>query len=120
MTTIDWSEMVAQADKRSNGNYPETWKPEHEGDTIYGTLVETGEVETRYGLSETAVIETPEGNRYTVWLGTVLRDAFAKNDAAPGDAVVIRYNGYKTSKSGSTQYRDYTVVVKHPERATPF
>lgn len=94
------------------------WEPTEVGDTVVGYVGAIEYVETKNGEMPVVAIDTKDGARVKVYCGrTRLRKQLAKNKVQPGDALGIRYEGEKASKSGGNRYFDYRVdVVRVGER----
>jgi len=86
------------------------WKPK-EGETIHGTIMEIGTMNTPYGEAEYCLLREDDGKTWTVFLNKVLKDQFEADFVIEGTRVVIKFLGFKTSKKGSRKYKDYIVIV---------
>lgn len=103
---------------RAREDRPKAWAPhknEDDAREIVGTFVRMDYGETDYGTHGIAIIETPDGTRYGVWLlHNVLRNEFVRARPAIGDMLAIRYLGMVQGEK--REYASYRVEI---ERNTP-
>ncbi len=104
---------------RLSEDYPQSWIPEAEGDTIVGEVVRYTTGTTQYGESPVVVLRTADGLRSVWLLSTVLRSQFGKLKPRPGERVGIRYGSERTSASGNA-YRDFRVEVDRGDALPDF
>lgn len=89
----------------------QTWKPDTEGDTVKGKLIDRGEWTGDYGTSPTLTIQTDAGDIYVVFCSSgVLKSNVERQNPQIGDEVGIRYLGEAEGKSGRT-YKNFKFVV---------
>lgn len=97
-------------EQQLEGDYPQSWIPENEGDAIYGTVVRWATGWTQYGEAPVLVLETDHGLR-SVWvLSTVLKNQLGRLKPQAGERIGIKYGAERTS-AGGNRYRDYRVAV---------
>lgn len=94
--------------EQRNGD-AQRWSPTA-GDILIGKVKEMRKVTTGYGEGRVVDIENKEGT-FTVFLSTVLRSKFSKQDIKPGDEVGIKFLGEVESKGGRS-YKDFAVVTE--------
>jgi len=87
------------------------WKPQKEGETLHGTVTEIGTTMTPFGEAEYCLLREDDGKTWTIYMNKILADQFEADFVREGTRVVIKFLGYKTSKKGSRQYKDYLVVL---------
>jgi len=90
------------------GNF---WKPEKEGDHIFGLLVRTAE--TRAG--QVFIIKTDEGAEKMLPSHASLNNQFERNGIGLGDTVLIKFVGWSTKKYFGKIIRLYQIAAKHPD-----
>lgn len=73
--------------------YPPFFPFEKKGDTLVGVLKGVVEYEWRGEKRPIAVVESLDGEEYSVSLTTVLQRLFNQEKPEPGDYVLIRYEG---------------------------
>ncbi|CAN5743296.1 hypothetical protein BH18ACT15_BH18ACT15_11870 [soil metagenome] len=101
----------ADLEKAVAESFPESWIPEHDGDTIVGTFVRLDSGTTRYGQSPIVILDTAQGER-SVWLiHVVLRNEFKRQQPKAGEPVAVRYLGKKQGAEGQS-YAAYRVKVQ--------
>lgn len=108
--TNAFADLLEQLGEDSSDHAP-TWNPAP-GDVLMGTLIETKQVDTRYGKAPLAVIEKPEGARVQVWLNsTVIASEWAEADPMIGGRVAIRFEGERISDNGF-RYKVFKVAAE--------
>jgi hypothetical protein len=96
-------------------DHAESWKPEKDGDEIVGTFRRvTRGPDKGYGRPYIAILDTAGGPRSVWLLGQVLLDAFKEVRPSPGELVLVRYLGKRTSAS-DREYKAWKVVVDRDE-----
>lgn len=98
-------------DDDDDGDYGETWEPS-KGDELSGEIVRKDKVETQYGMARVVEIEDDEGDRWTVWCGSVLRKKLY-SQVDEGDYVTLTYKGKKGK--GKFAKKMYDVVIGDEE-----
>jgi hypothetical protein len=119
VSTVDveqWEARQARLREEIDREYPAAWIPERVGEELLGTVVDVrANVPTKHGPVPVVELALPNGERRSVWLThTVLRRAFARQNVALGETVLIRYRGRVAPTSGAPEYADYRVVVDRP------
>jgi hypothetical protein len=99
---------------------PTSWRPVDQGDEVSGHFVRLDEGFAKDGAAcPIAVLRTDDGE-VGVWLWhTVLRQGFARLRPQPGEAVLVRYLGKRTSESSGRNYHAYTVDAPAREPIEP-
>ena len=92
-----------QQSSTSNGY----WKPE-EGEVLEGTVAKIGSTITSNGDATYCDLQT-EAGKVSLFLNSVLKQAFANESVQEGDTIAIKYLGLEKSKKGR-QYKNYIVV----------
>jgi hypothetical protein len=90
------------------GNF---WRPENEGDHIFGTLIRTAETKS----GEVFVIKTEEGTEKMLPSHASLSNQFKRNGIGIGDKVLIKFMGWSTRKYFGKNIRLYQIAAKHPD-----
>jgi hypothetical protein len=110
------ADRLAKLRKRADGDYPESWQPSREGDEIAGQVVRYERGNTARGERVIVIVQPAEGGpERSVWLlHTALINKFAERRPKPGELVLIRYLGKRTS-AGDNEYADYRVEVDREE-----
>ena len=89
---------------------PEVWKWD-EDPTVFGRVLEVGDVETQYGIAPTLTLLSNDGRELIVYgYSTVLRRGIAERAIEPGDLWGARYLGEQVPASGGKPYRNFKVV----------
>jgi hypothetical protein len=108
-------ERIAHLHERAEQEYPESWIPEQAGEEIAGELVRYTRGTTAYGEQTIVILRTPEGVERSVWLlHTALREKCAALRPAPGELLLIRFEGKRRSAAG-TLYSSYRVEIERDE-----
>src|SRR5580765_3085478 len=80
----------------------EAWIPEAEGDTLVGRVVARSSRDAGYGPYPILTVRTDAGETWAFHAtGTVLEGKVEELDPRPGGRLAVRFDGTKTSKSGS-------------------
>lgn len=79
----------------------ETWKPQP-GDTIEGAIVGARQEEGPFGPQHQALIQTPTGPVFAVWLTRWLENQFRLQEADIGSMASITFIGQERSQTGKT------------------
>jgi hypothetical protein len=96
------------------GRDSEMWDREKDR-KIAGRIIELGEIDTNYGVSQVVVILTGDNREIRVpAFGQVLKREFGERDLRPGDLFGISYLGLQQGRSGS-EYHSYRVVHRDPD-----
>lgn len=93
---------------------PNIWKPEEEGDSIEGVLINK-ETEVGDYKSNAYAIETKDNKQMLVWGCTILDDRMKYVEA--GDQIKITYKGVEQNKKGQPVkiYKVYKVKINGGE-----
>lgn len=100
-----WQALADQLEETEAGGF---WKPENEGDSLAMRL---DEVETGAGKQGTSTIYSgvdEDGNPVSFW-GSAILDRKLKH-ANSGDMVLVKYLGWRQSKTGNS-YKAFSVKV---------
>ncbi len=89
------------------------WKPEP-GDTLLGTLRGLKLAQGPFGEGHMRVVETEEGELWSLWLTAYLRAELEAQHARPGVLVGVKYSGKGTSQRSGKTYNRYEVVAQDP------
>ncbi|MEM1532296.1 MAG: hypothetical protein QW599_05580 [Nitrososphaerota archaeon] len=90
----------------------ETWKPQNEGEELYG-IVEDVFPNPWDSNVITCVVKTPEGKRYMLPRNKVLVSSLVEDPPNPGDLIYVRYEGEGRKKGGFKAPKLFAVYVKH-------
>ncbi|MEM2587929.1 MAG: hypothetical protein QXV23_06480 [Candidatus Bathyarchaeia archaeon] len=90
----------------------ETWKPEKEGEELYG-VVEDVFPNPWDSTVMTCIVRTPDGRRYMLPRNKVLVSALTEDMPNVGDMVYVRYEGEGKKKGGFKAPKLFAVYVKH-------
>lgn len=94
------------------GNY---WKPEKNGDSIYGKVIGLREVTGNFGPQMAASIKTDTATQI-VTLSTVLSSLFTDAEVVIGDTVAIVYRGESVNKkNGQNPAKLFSLAVEGRE-----
>jgi hypothetical protein len=113
---------MATAEK---SRYPAAWIFDQDGELVEGTYVALGEGPTRgYGNRPFLTLNV-DGTERTVWLlwealvNQVLGELERRpdNEFAPGETIIIRSLGKRTSESSGRKYEDFRAI--YPEAPKP-
>jgi hypothetical protein len=89
----------------------ETFRFNHEGDEIAGTVVRRDVADTEYGEQRIVVVDPGDGNLRSIWLlHDALRSQMEKLAPEIGDVIAVRYLGRQQSGNGRS-YHAYTVAM---------
>ena len=112
----DWpNEAETRLREEASKDFPDAWIPSEQEPELSGIFERLSSGTTAYGKAWIAVFRMKDGTERAVWLlHTVLRNELARVKPAPGELVLIRWEGKKQSGSGSS-YDSYRVVVDRPE-----
>lgn len=123
--TLSDEKYFAQLEQQMLGEleeeYPPSWnfKEDGEGATVMGKVVAmriaTFNKDGEQQQQRIAVVQSPNGDKQTVWLTRVLSSQFQRESAAIGDAVAIKYLGMRAPEGGGNEYHDFKVIVRKPE-----
>jgi hypothetical protein len=106
---------VVPVSTTTNTQYPKAWIFDQDGDEVEGSYVALGEGPTRgYGYRPFITLSV-DGTERTVWL---LWEALANqimgelerrpgNEFVPGETIVVKSLGKKTSESSGRKYEDF-------------
>ncbi|ANE56527.1 hypothetical protein [Methylomonas sp. DH-1] len=102
---------AGESEPAAASSFPEIWK--HEVDKpLIGTFLGYGNFEhERFGLQETAIVQTENGQRVSAILNNYLSNGMQYQQAEPGDLVLIRLLGKEKSTNGSV-YNKFELVVQ--------
>lgn len=93
----------------------ENWIPQDPGDLVAGTVLETGTIESSFGLAPTVTLLTEDDRELrAAGFGAVLGRALASPLIEPGDLLVIKYVSDETTVSGAI-YKLFKVVHRGPD-----
>ena len=115
-----WDERRERMREQADRGFPESWQPEEAGEELLGVVVDVKPaVPTAYGAKPIVVIQTPEGQEWSVWLfSTVLRREFERENVAIGEIVLIRYRGKVEREGPDPAYHDFRLVVDRERRSS--
>ncbi|KKM67180.1 hypothetical protein LCGC14_1473670 [marine sediment metagenome] len=102
---MTWTKIEPQTE---GGGNSETWKPEKEGDTIEGILMET---KTNVGKNKSNIyMLLTDNGEVGVWGGTVIDSRLKDIPDDGAERIKIEFLGWKEGANG--QYRDFDVFHK--------
>lgn len=101
----------AQAEEPS----PESIKFEKPGQSVIGRVRRYEKGSTDWGDCVICVIESlTTGNLASIWIfGTVLANAFQKQQPRPGEIIRVEFKGV-VQRDGQSNYKDWTLTVDRP------
>jgi hypothetical protein len=100
---------------------PESWKPGEPGTPfakLIGKVVRYEKGTTSYGDCPIVVVESlrNQGRYASLWIfGTVLPNAFKKQQPRRGEVILVEYLGMKHPDGGGQPYQNWRVAVDRPE-----
>jgi len=109
---VSFEEFLKEArEKAKVRRFVETWKPQNEGDELYGVVED---VFPRWNPNViTCIVKTPENKRYMLPRNKVLVSFLAEDPPKPGDLIYVRYEGEGRKKEGFKAPKLFAVYVKH-------
>jgi hypothetical protein len=81
----------------------EIWRPEEKGDEIYGEISAMYESNTRFGETPTVVLEDEDGEKWTIFCGSVLANELY-DEGEVGDWVTITFKGKERGEFGKNKF----------------
>jgi hypothetical protein len=122
------AERAAALAERAEAGFPESWVPRDPArghpQTIAGVFLGYDRGNSTYGPRDIAVVEQPDGHRWSVWLnGAVLQGEFREKAPAQGELIALSYLGRKLRKNPrpgeNPESEAYRLVVDREGLATP-
>lgn len=96
-------------------DYPESWIPESEGDSLVGYFVGLDKGRTSFGPAWIVVLDCNGTNRSIWLLHEALKSQFLQAKPVSGELVAVMYRGRRKAKNPtpgkSETYHDYRVAV---------
>lgn len=111
--TESYEQIEARLSARAEEPLPESWKPSKEGDRIIGRVVRYERGVTGWGPAVICVVESLRrpGTFAAIWVfGTVLSNAFIREQPRRGEVILVEYRG-KVHPQGGQEYKDWRLVV---------
>ena len=105
MSKPTWREIAAELEEP----HLKAWKPDP-GEAIAGEVLS---IDTEAGKEKNSIfVELRDEDEETIglWLTTVLRKEFSREQVRVGDVVAIKYFGQKTSDQGR-EYKSFSVAI---------
>jgi len=114
-----FDERAAALIEEASKDYPESWIPEDEGDSIAGIFSGLDKGRTSFGPAWIVVLNVG-GTMRSVWLlHEALKSQFLQAKPVEGELVAVLYRGRRKAKNPipgrSETYHDYRVVVDRGE-----
>lgn len=117
MASID--ELEQRLRQKADEPLPESWKADKPGDRIIGRVRRYEKGTTGWGDAVICVVESLRrpGHLASIWVfGTVLSNAFQKQQPKRGEVILVEYRG-KVQPDGGQEYKDWRLVVDRPDGA---
>jgi len=110
--SFDLDEFLKEARQKAvSGKLPPAWKPEKEGDELYGIIVDA--MPNPWDPSTTSyIVRTPSGEEYMTPRNQVLVSLLSRMTPEVGDMIYIRYEGVGKQKPGRNPPKIFAVYVK--------
>jgi hypothetical protein len=125
----DLARRAAVLAELAEAGFPESWVPSDPARdhprTISGVFLGYDRGNSTYGPRDIAVVEQPDGRRWSVWLnGAVLQGEFREQAPAQGQLIAISYLGRKPRRNPrpgeATELENYRLVIdRGPLAASP-
>ncbi|MEM3951830.1 MAG: hypothetical protein QXP74_00235, partial [Nitrososphaerota archaeon] len=110
---MNFEEFLKEArEKAKVRRLAETWKPQNEGDELYGVVEDVFPSPWDPSVI-TCIVKTPEGRRYMLPRNKVLVTSLSEDPPNPGDLIYVRYEGEGRKKGGFKAPKLFAVYVKH-------
>lgn len=106
----DLIKKLEEKEQKSSAKSIIYWKP-MQGEVLQGVVEEAGSTITVYGEQEYLQLRTESGQRFLVWVNSVLKHQILSENIEVGDTIAVKYLGIKTSaKNRKKTYKDYVLV----------
>lgn len=110
-----YEEIEARLKAKAEEPSPESIKFERPGQSVIGRVRRYEKGSTDWGDCVICVIESlTTGNLASIWIfGTVLANAFQKQQPRPGEIIRVEFKGI-VQREGQSDYKDWTLTVDRP------
>ncbi len=111
MVLIDQSALARLREKARINAEVQVWKPEP-GETVEGVIIGSRKVEGPFGDQDQALVQTPEGGIFAIWLTAWLLGQLRAQAAEIGDLLSLTFFGKQQGARGQTFNRMSVTVLK--------